>query len=165
MRTSFLRTHLDIWIPLPTFRHTETFCHLLTCCPHSPPGLKIRTCTNVTPVTHLQTQTSKFEIYSLTTCFSDIARGKEGSSTCLLTSPDSCSKICNFSAFGHKTWNAICPTTCLEMDLFQFSCEICGDVFSGFANQCPTICRGDFHSNITVNNRGSAELLHVYAVN
>ena len=64
MRTSFLRTHLDIWIPLPTFRHTETFCHLLTCCPHSPPGLKIRTCTNVTPVTHLQTQTSKFEIYS-----------------------------------------------------------------------------------------------------
>ena len=48
------------WIPLPTFRHTETFCHLLTCCPHSPPGLKIRTCTNVTSVTHLQTQTSKF---------------------------------------------------------------------------------------------------------
>ena len=114
----------------------------------------------MTPVTHLQTQTSKFEIYSLTTCFSDIARGKEGSSTCLLTSPDSCSKICNFSAFGHKTWNAICPTTCLEMDLFQFSCEICGDVFSGFANQCPTICRGDFHQNITVNNRGSAELVH-----
>ena len=97
----------------------------------------------------------------LTTCFSNIARGKEGSSSCLLISPDSCSRICNFSAFGHKTWNAICPTTCLEMDLFQFSCGICGDVFfSGFANPCPTICRDDFHPNITVNNRGSAELVH-----
>ena len=96
----------------------------------------------------------------LTTCFSDIARGKEGWSTCLLTSPDSCSRICNFSAFGHKTWNAICPTTCLEMDLFQFSWGICGDIFAWFANPCPTTCSDDFFQIITFNNRRSAELLY-----
>ena len=94
MRTSFLRTHLDIWIPLPTFRHTETFCHLLTCCPHSPPGLKIRTCTNVTPVTHLQTQTYKFEIYSADNWLFRHCQSKGRLKHLPAHIP--CSRICNF---------------------------------------------------------------------
>ena len=43
---------------------------------------------------------------------------------------------------------------------FNFLAGFVEMFFSGFANQCPTIYRDDFHPKITVNNRGSAELVH-----
>ena len=70
MRASFLRTHLDI---LDSSAYIQTHLNISPTAVHIHPlvliqnvvqSLKIRTCTNVTPVTHLQTQTSKFEIYS-----------------------------------------------------------------------------------------------------
>ena len=141
MRTSFLRTHLDI---LDSSAYVEVHLNISPSAVHIHPhvliknivrSLKVRTCTNVTPVTHLQTQTSKFEIYSADNWLFRHCQSKGRLKH--LPAHISCSRICNFSAFGHKTWNAICPTTCLEMDLFQFSCEICGDVFFRICKPMP----------------------------
>ena len=100
MRTSFLRTHLDI---LDSSAYVEVHLNISPSAVHIHPhvliknivrSLKVRTCTNVTPVTHLQTQTSKFEIYSADNWLFRHCQSKGRLKH--LPAHISCSRICNF---------------------------------------------------------------------
>ena len=115
----------------------------------------------MTSVTHLQTQTSKFEIYSADNLLFRHCQRKGR----LKHLPAHISWLLqqDLQLFCLRTQNLKCnlPNN-LPRDGFIsiFLRDLWRCFFSGFANPCPTICRDDFHPNITVNNRGSAELVH-----